>query len=102
MSLLFEIAQVYTQKILEKQYYRTGSQKDYFSQSKVNEINNILDFSFYEGDIYDGMMHGFGKLHFKDGSYHDGQFKFDKPSGSGTRTYPGLYEISGIFSGFDR
>jgi hypothetical protein len=33
------------------------------------------EYVFFEGEVFDGMMHGFGRLIDCDGAYYNGEFK---------------------------
>lgn len=59
-----------------------------------------IEFAYYEGQVEDGLMHGTGKLIYKDETIHEGTFKHDRPYGHGTRIKNNNYEISGNFNGF--
>ena len=53
--------------------------------------------SEYKGEFLDGMRHGDGTLYHPDGSVFQGQFVFDKATGSGVLNLPNGDHIIGDF-----
>lgn len=79
-------------------------EKSFFSSKALEEYNGLCLFSAYseyEGDFFDGVPHGIGKITYKEDNLddiisYDGEVKCGIPCGEGTMLYP-WGELKGEF-----